>query len=179
MILCILYFFTILYIIICETALYIVKHTYQFYTFLLVLTGHNRNFLLRVMGQIQMQDCRFGFSVRLLRITRFRVRTGFRLTWIRFNFRLGGFKFRLVGSLSDRRVLQTTRFKFRLVGSISDRRVLQTTRFKFRLGGSNSDWEVQIQTLNVMLIHLKDVKCMFIGSKCDLKSKFAGIWDMG
>ena len=153
-------FFTILYIIICETALYIVKHTYQFYTFLLVLTGHNRNFLLRVMGQIQMQDCRFGFSVRLLRITRFRVRTGFRLTWIRFNFRLGG-------------------FKFRLVGSISDRRVLQTTRFKFRLGGSNSDWEVQIQTLNVMLIHLKDVKCMFIGSKCDLKSKFAGIWDMG
>ena len=30
-----------------------------------------------------------------------------------------------------------------------------------------------------MLIHLKDVKCMFIGLKCDLKSKFAGIWDMG
>ena len=26
-------FFTILYIIICETALYIVKHKYQFYTF--------------------------------------------------------------------------------------------------------------------------------------------------
>ena len=71
-------------------------------------------------------------------------------------------------------------FKFRLQGSNSDLGVpIQTGRFKFRLVSSNSDLEVfsdrSLNSLNVMLIHLKDVKRMFTRSKCDLKSKFAGI----
>ena len=94
--------------------------------------------------------------------SRFRVRTGFRLSWIR----LGGsnsdtkvqiqtwrFKFRLGGSNSDSVVqIQTWRFKFRLGGSNSDSR-----GFKFRLGGSNSDSEVfsdrSLNSLNVMLFN--------------------------
>ena len=112
-------FFTVFFIIICQTALYIVKHAYQFYTFLVVLTGH---FLSRVMGQIQMQDCRFGFSVRLQVQGQDRFQALMDQTW--------RFKFRHKGSNSNLEVqIQTRRIKFRLEGV-----QIQTRRFKFRLG---------------------------------------------